>query len=64
MQRLCDDRADLVPYLSRVIDSLERHGGWYHAELAQVVPVDVIEGLNDWVKSHLGSAIAEISPEV
>ena len=51
VQRLCDDRAELVPYLTRVIDSLERHGGLYHAELAKVVPVDVIEELNEWLSN-------------
>jgi hypothetical protein len=52
VQRLCDDREDLVPYLNRIIDSLERHGGLYQAKLAEVVPLDVIEELNDWLKSH------------
>jgi len=52
VQRLCDDREDLVPYLNRIIDSLERHGGLYQAKLAEVVPVDVIEELNDWLKGH------------
>jgi len=51
VQRLCDDRADLVPYLTRVIDSLERHGGLYHAQLAKVVPVDVIEELYEWLSN-------------
>ena len=52
VQRLCDDREDLVPYLNRIIDSLERHGGLYQAKLAEVVPVDVIEELDDWLKGH------------
>jgi len=52
VQRLCDDREDLVPYLNRIIDSLERHGGLYQAKLAEVVPLDVIEELNDWLNSH------------
>ena len=51
VQRLCDDRADLVPYLSRIIDSLEGHLGLYHAKLAEVVPVDVIEELHEWLRS-------------
>jgi hypothetical protein len=59
VQRLCDDREDLVPYLNRIIDSLERHGGLYQAKLAEVVPLDVIEELNDWLKSHWRSDNAE-----
>jgi hypothetical protein len=55
VQRLCDDREDLVPYLNRIIDSLERHGGLYQAKLAEVVPVDVIEELNDWLKGYCAS---------
>ena len=52
VQRLCDDREDLVPYLNRIIDSLERHGGLYQAKLAEVVPVDVIVELNGWLKGY------------
>jgi hypothetical protein len=52
VQRLCDERADLVPYLTRIVDSLERHGGLYSAKLAESLPVDVIEELNNWLKSH------------
>jgi hypothetical protein len=52
VQRLCDERADLVPYLTRIVDSLERHGGLYSAKLAELVPLDVIEELNDWLKGH------------
>jgi hypothetical protein len=52
VQRLCDERADLVPYLTRIVESLERHGGLYSAKLAELVPVDVIEELNDWLKGH------------
>jgi hypothetical protein len=52
VQRLCDERADLVPYLTRIVDSLERHGGLYSAKLAELVPPDVIAELNDWLKSH------------
>jgi hypothetical protein len=59
VQRLCDDREDLVPYLNRIIDSLERHGGLYEAKLAEVVPVDVIDELNDWLKAHCRSTNAD-----
>ncbi|MGH7844982.1 MAG: hypothetical protein ACREQW_07415 [Candidatus Binatia bacterium] len=59
VQRLCDERADLVPYLTRIVDSLECHGGLYSAKLAESVPIDVIEELNDWLKSHWGSTNAE-----
>lgn len=59
VQRLCDDREDLVPYLNRIIDSLERHGGLYQAKLAEVVPLDVIDELNDWLKSHWRSNNAQ-----
>jgi hypothetical protein len=52
VQRLCDERADLVPYLTRIVDSLERHGGLYSAKLAELLPVDVIEELNNWLKGH------------
>ena|SRR5919109_3002190 len=52
VQRLCDERADLVPYLTRIVDSLERHGGFYSAKLAELLPGDVIEELNDWLKGH------------
>jgi len=51
VQRVCDDRADLVPYLSRIIDSLERHRGLHYAKLAEVVPVDVIEELHEWLRN-------------
>jgi hypothetical protein len=51
VQRLCDERADLVPYLPRVIDSLERHGGLYHGKLTELVPLDVVEELNRWLTS-------------
>ena len=56
VQRLCDERADLVPYLTRIIDSLERHGGLYSAKLAEQLPIDIIEELNDWLKGHRDSA--------
>ena len=56
VQRLCDERADLVPYLTRIVDSLERHGGFYSAKLAELLPGDVIEELNDWLKSHWEAA--------
>ncbi len=59
VQRLCDDREDLVPYLNRIIDSLERHGGLYQAKLAEVVPLDVIDELHDWLKSHWASTNAK-----
>ncbi|HEV8712047.1 MAG TPA: hypothetical protein VGX03_04370, partial [Candidatus Binatia bacterium] len=59
VQRLCDERADLVPYLTRIVDSLERHGGLYSAKLAESVPVDVIEELNDWLKGHRRNSNAE-----
>ena len=59
VQRLCDERADLVPYLTRIVESLERHGGLYSAKLAELVPVDVIEELNNWLKGHRGSVTRE-----
>jgi hypothetical protein len=59
VQRLCDERADLVPYLTRIVDSLERHGGLYSAKLAELLPVDVIEELNNWLKSHWRNTNAE-----
>jgi hypothetical protein len=59
VQRLCDERADLVPYLTRIVDSLERHGGLYSAKLAELLPGDVIEELNDWLKSHWESVSRE-----
>ena len=49
VQRLCDDRADLVPYLSRIVDSLESNGGLYQAKLAEVLPPDVIDELHQWL---------------
>jgi hypothetical protein len=52
VQRLCDERAELVPYLTRIVDSLERHSGLYSAKLAESLPVEVIEELNDWLKGH------------
>jgi hypothetical protein len=59
VQRLCDERADLVPYLTRIVDSLERHGGLYSERLAELVPVDVIEELNNWLKGHRRNSNAE-----
>jgi hypothetical protein len=59
VQRLCDERADLVPYLTRIVDSLERHGGLYSAKLAELLPIDVIEELSDWLKGHQGSVNRE-----
>jgi hypothetical protein len=59
VQRLCDERADLVPYLTRIVDSLERHGGLYSAKLAELVPIEVIAELNDWLKSHRDSVSRE-----
>lgn len=56
VQRICDERADLVPYLVRVIDSLERHGGLYQEKLAEVMPSDVVSELNDWLWRHLHEA--------
>ena len=29
VQRICDERDELVPYLTRLIDNMERHGGLY-----------------------------------
>jgi hypothetical protein len=54
VQRLCDERAELVPYLSRIVESLERHSGFYAAKLAELLPVEVIEELHDWLKGHRG----------
>ena len=56
VQRICDERADLVSYLVRVIDSLERHGGLYQEKLAEVMPSDVISELNEWLERHLNEA--------
>jgi hypothetical protein len=56
VQRLCDERADLVPYLTRIVDSLERNGGLYSAKLAEVLPGDVIEELNNWLMGHCEAA--------
>lgn len=55
VQSLCNELTDLVPYLTRIIESLERHCGLYSARLAEVVPVDVIEELDQWLKGHLGN---------
>ncbi len=52
VQRVCDERDDLVPYLTRLIDNMERHGGLYEASLAEVVPADVIEELTHWLQGH------------
>ena len=60
VQRLCDERDELVPYLPRVIDSLERHRGLYHDKLAEVVPLDVVEDLQQWLASsahYMGQAM-------
>ena len=53
VQRICDEREELVPYLTRVIDSMEHHGGLYQTTLAEVVPVDVIEELAEWLRGHV-----------
>lgn len=52
VQRICDERDDLVPYLTRLIDNMERNGGLYEAALAEVVPTDVIEELVEWIQGH------------
>jgi len=52
VQRLCDERADLVPYLTRIVESLERHDGLYATKLAELLPVEVIEELDGWLKGH------------
>ena len=52
VQRICDERDELVPYLTRLIDSMERQGGLYQTALAEVVPVDVIEELAEWLRGH------------
>lgn len=52
VQRICDERDDLVPYLARLIDSMEHHGGLYGTALAKVVPSDVVEELTEWIQSH------------
>ena len=54
----------LVPYLVRIIDSLERHGGLYQAKLAEVMPESVVEEIEDWLKSHLADAGEELRSEV
>ena len=63
VQRLCDERADLVPYLTRIVDSLERHGGLYSAKLAELLPVDVIEELNNWLEGHWRNTNAELGAQ-
>ncbi len=53
VQRICDERDELVPYLARLIDSMERHGGLYQTALLEVVPHDVIEELAGWLQGHM-----------
>lgn len=50
VQRVCDERAELVPYLQWVIDSLETHDGLYQEKLAERVPLDVIRELDHWMR--------------
>lgn len=52
VQRLCDERADLVPYLTRIVESLERHDGLYATKLAELLPIEVIEELTGWLQGH------------
>ena len=56
VQRICDERADLVPYLVQVIDSLERYGGLYQEKLLEVMPPGVVSELSEWLQSHLNEA--------
>jgi hypothetical protein len=63
VQRLCDERADIVPYLPRVIDSLERYRGLYHDRLAELVPLDVIGELNRWLAESDSSAVRSNGPD-
>lgn len=56
VQRICDERAGLVPYLVQVIDSLERHGGFYQEKLAEMMPSDVVSELSEWLGRHLNEA--------
>ncbi len=55
VQRLCDERAELVPYLTWVIDSMERNGGLYHAKLAEMMPEVVVEEIEEWLRGHLAN---------
>ena len=64
VQRICDEREELVPYLANVIDSIERHDGLYYEKLAEVVPPDVAEEFEDWVRSHLGDPVLARAAQV
>jgi hypothetical protein len=60
VQRVCDERADLVPYLQLVIDSLETHRGLYQEKLANRLPLDVISELDRWMRGS--EDYAKVSP--
>ena len=64
VQRICDEQSELVPYLTRIIDSLERHGGLYHEALGEFIPDSVIEEIEYWLTRHLDYAGEELRSEV
>ena len=59
VSRISSEKAELVPYLVNLIDSLERHGGFYHTKLAEVLPVDVIKELDQWLRIYSGNAVLD-----
>ena len=71
VQSLCDELTEIVPYMNRVIDSLERHGGLYAPRLAEVVPEDVVDEIGGWLHDHIqesrmksaSDAIPEAGPD-
>jgi hypothetical protein len=64
VQRMCDEQVELVPFLVRIIDSLELHGGLYQNKLCEIMPESVVEEIDDWLKSHLVGAGEELRSEV
>ena len=64
VSRLSSEKAELVPYLVNLIDSLERHGGLYHTKLAEVLPVDVIKELDQWLRIYSGNEVLEQRAQV
>ena len=59
VSRISSEKADLVPYLVNLIESLERHGGLYYAKLAEVVPASVVEELDQWLRIYSGNEILD-----
>ncbi len=64
VQRICDEQSELVPYLTRIIDSLERHGGLYHGTLGEFMPDSVVKEIEYWLTRHLDYAGEELRSEV